>query len=108
MAVHRQVEAVLAEIEKARKTAKYEKIRHYLQLVSLHVSCMLLSSNLLMLLINDLGITSIDNAEQVREFKTRDSENVALLGSQLLRSYRHRLTEEECKRGFATVCTYSR
>ena len=35
--------------------------------------------------------------DQVRELKVRDSENVALLGSELLRNFRHRLKEEECK-----------
>lgn len=103
MAVKRQLEVALAEIEHAGKRGFFEPARRFLQLVSRlsffsratdkleHADLCGISRVCRPVWSNTSSVMS-----QVREQKVRDSEHVTLLGSQLLRQHRHRLREEEC------------
>lgn len=79
-----------AERHRARRQSKH--IRAHQDVSATGVCAWWLSAFLHCL---SLLISSTFPIAQVRELKVRESENVALLGAQLLRKYRSQLREEE-------------
>ena len=93
--VKRQLEAALAEVERSSRSGGYDAMRRYLQLVSMQTT--LLRKLGYRMRKFGSGLINPHNRLQVRELKFRDSENVALLGSKLLKHHRSKLQTEECE-----------
>ena len=92
--VKRQLEAALAEVERSSRSGGYDAMRRYLQLVSMQTT---LLRKLGYRMKKMSGPINPHDRLQVRELKVRDSENVALLGSKLLKHHRSKLQTEECE-----------
>lgn len=90
--VKRQLEAALAEIEGSSKNGGYDAMRRYLQLVCKSLAAPRCS----LVLAKTISVhDQLMSNPQVRELKVRESENVALLGSKLLRQHTSKLSVEE-------------